>query len=253
MNVRNEAKQILMAEGLSENASRTYLTLLAMGSGNLSGIASRVNLHPQSVKNALVELGRDGLVSSVGHKLSRTLFKPAPPYAISKRLHERHESYIKLLPELAKTFRQAKTRFFSVYEGKQTFVHHLIAFIQNMRQESKLRVLSYPGGRFDTLLESKYSTFEALRQEARITKQVLISYRDRSSMRERQDLLREPASEYRAHPAVDGPLVEFISDQGIFFYFHDPSEPAITIVESKEYASQSSRLFDNLWQTAKKA
>lgn len=252
MDVRKEAKQILMSEGLSENAAKTYLALLSMGSGNLSGISTQTKLHPQSVKNSLLELTKHSLVTKVGHKLSRTLYKPVAPYIVSRRIHDRHERYVKLLPDLAELFRQKKTRFFSAYEGPQALANQLFNFLDSMQDGSTLYIQSYPGQRFADNLGNLYERLETLRITKKVSKHVLVGNKEAKSLKDRPDLLNEAKSEHRLNKLVDGPQVTFISGERVLYYFADMSEPTVVVIESKEYATQALKLFTHLWAPSPK-
>ncbi len=250
MSTKSEVKSILEAEGLSPNAARVYLALLGMGSGTFSSIATRSGLHPQSVKNSILELKQQGLVSGVGHKLSRTLYKPAPPYLLSRRMHERHERYVKLLPELVRTFESQKTRFFSAYQTKQACLSHLELFVESMPRGSTLRIKSFPGTRFIEYLATTYEALEKVRLSKNISKQVLLGPADVRLMQARPDALREVRSAYRQHKAIEGSLVTFISPGRVFQFFFDVSEPTCTVLESKQFAESELRLFEYLWKEA---
>lgn len=249
MNALNVAKSVWMAEGLSDNAADVYLALLQLGSGNLSTVSKKAKLHPQSVKNALQELKKEALVSVVGHKLSRELYRAAPPFLISQRMHARYERYIKLLPELVAMHRENTTRFFEVYEGRSAFVRHARAFLTAMEQGSTLRILAHPGLRFPTLFQNHYEEWEDLRKQKNIQKLSLVNYRDLHAFKQ-SSLGKEEKSLYRSHVAVDGPQLQFIDRERMLHFFFDSSEPTTVIIESKQHAQQALRLFNTLWKSA---
>lgn len=248
---KGEIRKLLQEEGLSENAARVYLALITSGSGNLSTLSSAAKLHPQSVKNALTELDKFGLLSRINHKLSRSLFQPAPPYVISQRIKSRYDRYVEALPQLQVAYRAKTSRFSSVYRGAPAFREHLALFVSSLPDGATLSILGHPGERLSAWLGSSYEQIEKVRIAKKIKKNVIISYRDTHAFRE-QLFVREKDSSYRKHPAIEGPLVQFVSESGVLYHFADQSEPTTHIILSDTHARGALRLFASLWKEATK-
>lgn len=248
MNPLHIAEELIAREGISSNAAKVYISLLALGSGNISQIALKTSLHPQSAKNALQELVKQGLASAVAHKLSRSVYRPTPPYVISQRMHERHERYTKILPELQALLRENTTRFSSVYEGKGAFIRETYRLLNDLPSSATLFIAAHPGVRFINLFEGKYEAWEHHRVSKGVGKHALLSKHELHSFRQRPDLQKEARSEYRSHSAIEGPHIEFITPFRLIHFFYDSSEPTTLVIESKEHARQSIRLFTYLWK-----
>lgn len=243
--------KLLSEEGLGQNEAKVYYALLGLGSGNLSTIAERSKIHPQSVKNALRDLKKVGLVSKTNHKLTRALYSPAPPYTISQRIHSRHERFVEVLPSLQKMYRQNTSRLISVYEGLPAFQRHLQIFIENLKRGECIRVLNHPGERILDILPNSYDRIESARLKNSNSKMALVDQGDLNSFRQRPDITEELNSEYRSSPRSTGPMISFISNGSVISYFADQAEPTTFIIESKEYAKQSILIFDYLWASSK--
>ncbi len=251
MEASTEIQSIIREEGYSANAAKVYLALVQLGSASLFRVAGRAGLHPQSVKNAVAELQRSGLVQRIDHKVSRSLYRAAPPFLLARRLRERQERFTRILATLQRWYRQKTSRFLQVHEGNDAFGRLFLEFWQSAPRGAIIDVLTHPGPKLISAIGISYERAEEFRRSHDIRKRVLVSKSVGKMLQRRPDMTQELLSEYRVHMQVGGPLMHCVSRDRVLLHFFDTSEPTTISVEGAPYAEQIHELFQHLWQEAK--
>lgn len=241
----------LKNEGISANAAKVYRAALRCGSGSLSDLASVARLHPQSVKNAVPELERQGLLSRLDYKTSRMLFRPAPPYLLARRLRRKQEQLERLLPLLQKQYREKAARFIRTMGGDEAFQRLYRELLEQEGEGNTILILSHPGRRLLRLLDEGYAKTEAIRLERGIHKRILLNPKTARRLKQHPEMLAELQAEYRVHKTTGSSFTQICGAEQLLQIFDDPAEPTSVLVRGRGPAQEVAKLFSILWAQAK--
>lgn len=239
-------KKILKQIGLTENETQVYITLLKIGSSNVSQIAERSGLYRPYVYDTLERLSEKGLVSFVS-KDNKKFFKAAHPSYLIEIEKEKLEELNKIVPKLEEFLKIPKEETkVELYSGKK---------VVRVIQKDVLRNLLEKGG-ISLVIgvdEKKFMETDPI-----IMKQ-FFNQMKKNKLKERV-LVREGDNYLPAHPNTTtykflpkeffDPTSTFIYDDKVaIIIFGEPLHGLI--IESKILSNTYRKQFNLLWKIAK--
>lgn len=125
-----DVEQTLKNLGLSENETKVYLAVLALGKGSASSVADRAGIYRTLAYEVLASLVLRGLVSMVIERRKR-IYIAAPPTTLITQLAEKERAVRQVLPQLDRLYtskiRKPDVSFFLGAEGYKALLDDILA------------------------------------------------------------------------------------------------------------------------------
>jgi len=239
-------KEILKQTGLTDNEVNVYLTLLKIGSSNVSTIAERSGLYRPYTYDTLERLGEKGLVSSV-LKDNKKFFKATHPSYLVDIQKEKIEALNMIVPKLEGylTLPKEETKV-ELYSGKK---------IVRVVQKDVLKTLLKQGG--ENLVigvdEKKFMEADPIIMKQFFNQLKKNKLKERVLVREGDNYLpgHSKTTKYRFLPK------EFFDPTSTFIYgnkvaiiiFGEPMHGLV--IDSKILSNTYRKQFELLWKIAK--
>lgn len=246
-------EQQLTSFGLSDKESRTYLTLLELGTAAVSDVSKKSKINRSTSYVLLESLAKRGLVS-ISTRGKTRLYNPAPPERLVQLIEERVKTTTEMLgqaravlPELKSIYTgigpKPKVSFFegaegirSVYEDTLTSPETILAYasIENMHEALPDYFPDYYRRRAKRgiHIQSIFPDTPAARERVKHDRQ-----EDRTAV-------LVPTSDYAFSPEIN------IYDNKVVFM--SLREKFGLIIESEELASAMKKIFALSWKEAKR-
>ncbi|MDD4351791.1 MAG: helix-turn-helix domain-containing protein [Candidatus Gracilibacteria bacterium] len=236
--------------GLSREEASVYLALLRMGSGKVSEIARRANLHRTSAYNVLETLTSKGLVSFRTH-LNHKYYVAENPSKILDFLQNKKNKYdakialcSKLVPELSELYREPESKpFFHYYEGIKGLKD---AYEDTLTSTETIRAYT-PVDDIQTCLPDYFPDYYKRRARKGIHLRALFPATIQSINRRKFDKVEERTSVLIPRSFDFHLEINIYNDKMAIISI---KEKFAVIIESKELAYAQKQIFDLAWEAA---
>lgn len=239
-------EKILKQVGLTDNEIKVYITLLKIGSSNVSQIAGRSGLYRPYVYDTLERLQEKGLVSFVS-KDNKKFFEAAHPSHLIEIEKEKLEELNNILPKLEEFLKRPKeeTRV-GLYSGKK---------VVRVVQRDVLKTLLKQGG--ESLVigvdEKRFMEIDPIIMKQFFNQMKRHKLKERVLVRKGDNYLPgyKTSTEYKFLPK------EFFDPTSTFIYGNKVAvvifgEPLYgLIIEGKLLSEAYRKQFNLLWKVAK--
>ncbi len=228
--------------GFSQNESRIYLALLEIGSSNVGKIANKSGVHRTNVYDALENLSRRGLVSSV-LKGNIRFYEGIDPGNLVNLLKEKENKLSLILPQLRLKHSQ-KTEIVRSYEGIQA-----VRNIFNNFLEKKATIYTYGTPR-EAIIQLGIPFLTQFHKK-RVQKKIWMLHIYNEDAKDRVDFLNKlkfTGAKYLPKEYNTFATTRVCGDEVVITHY---TRPPLTIqICNKELAETYKKYFKLLWKLA---
>jgi len=230
---------------LDDNEVRVYLSCLNLGSSKVNEVARKSGLIRTTCYGVLKSLIQKGLVSTV-LKDNVTYFQAANPKQLMEILDEKKKKINSIIPKLEKMQEfipiKHKVQLFEGKEGFKTIVNDLVT--------GKNETVKIIGTLRKWLDFSDVYTdiYYRKKKENNIKTQVLIDESEKDSIKDK----KIANSEFRSIKDLDLNSECFIYQDKVAFVSFGKDDLKGVIIQDKEMFDLQNKVFDKLWNSAKK-
>ncbi|MCC7574094.1 ArsR family transcriptional regulator [Candidatus Woesearchaeota archaeon] len=134
-------EEILTDIGMTNNETKTYLSLLELGSTTVTNISEKTKLHRTNVYDTLKKLTNKGIVSYMKQD-NITFYEASDPNILIRIIKEKEENLKKIIPQLILTKKLAEnTSEITLIKGINSFIDKLFELLNH---EEEILVLGMP-------------------------------------------------------------------------------------------------------------
>ena len=230
--------------GFTLNETKTYLSLLNLGSCLASDLAKKTELHRRPIYDALNRLIEKGLVSYT-IKSGKKYFQASSPEKILDILKEREQEIKDLMPDLKEKFEKIKPNFKAeVYEGKEG----MKTVLELILKEKKECLSMGSTGKGLLTLPYFIPQWQKRREKLKIIYRVLM---------EDTELNRKRAIDYKkmkytAHrflpKEIKNPQTMWVFGNYVALIIVSLDYPIVFLIENKEIADSYRNYFNFMWK-----
>lgn len=234
--------RLLEEIGLTENESKIYLALLALGSATAGEITEKSGIHRRNVYDAIERLKEKGLVSSLT-KNNKKYFKASDPKELISILKNKEKSIESIMPDLKKLYETPEIK-----DEVQVFYGDAgLKTIMEMQTEDNNEIF---------ILASKDSVAEVLRftypdyVKKRIEKNIWINYIF-NSFEVGKKVSAAPLTRVRYFPkeySIPSTFIIWGNKAGIMVFTQ--KNPIIVLFEDEKIATEFMNYFNLIWEIA---
>lgn len=242
---KEEITQLLLEIGFSINEAKVYLGLLKLGSGSVSDLAKKVDVHRVNIYDALERLREKGLVSNVTRK-EKNVFQAASPESLQDIIQKKQEKLDlinKYVPELMKQYNAAEEKqTVTYYKGRQGVINALNKFFAN-----KKPIYCFGStGSTRKYLKHHFEKFRRFIVENKISNKMIYHESKRGSD------VGFSNGEVRYVPDIyASPVVIDINEDAVLMIHVEQDDIEAIMIENKHIAFAFMQYFNFFWKMAK--
>ncbi len=240
--MKTENEEILQMLDLTEIESKTYLTLLDIGTSKAGTISNRAHIHRRNTYDALENLLQKGLVTSFVSN-NQKFWAAVNPKKLYLLLKEKEYAISKIMPELISNFNSNKGKqIVEVFEG----LGGMKTFFDDMANSKKDVYMLFATGRAYLRMKLYMESWDKRINNSGIKVRVLLN----------SDAIKEPYQNYKYGEIKI--LQNTFSPTQIFIYGNKTAiaiwsdEPIAALITSNEITKGFKKYFGFLWKFGKR-
>jgi len=240
-------QETLERMGFTLNETKTYLSLLNLGSCLASDLAKKTGLHRRPVYDALSRLIEKGLASHV-IKAGKKYFQASNPEKIIDILKERENEIKDLMPDLQEKFQKIKPEFLAeVYEGREG-----LKTVMELILNDKGGWLTIGStGKGQETLQYYLEQFSKRREKLGIKRKILTASTQKG-IEYSKILKKQKFIDVRfLSKEIQNPQTIWIFGNKVAIILVSIEQPIIFLIDSKDISNSFKEYFNLLWRQAK--
>src|SRR3989344_7541052 len=241
-------QEIFSELGFTKSESRIYMTLLDLGTAQISHIMEKTGMHRRNIYDSISRLIEKGVVSFVILN-NKKIFSPASPKRLIGLVEEKkfkienlRTRLNKILPELELKTRLEErhdVRFFKGIEGLKTVFEHILRTGENYIGIS-------PGYKLEKLLKYYMNHFTNERVRAGMKSRLIYSEKSRKQVE------KKPLSDIRCIPEHYSSATALrVYGDNVAILLLSEKYPIAIVIKNKTIANGYRKYFELMWKVAK--
>jgi hypothetical protein len=235
--------------GLTEKEGRVYMALLPRPDTGTSNLIRATGLHGQFVYAALARLEDLGLAKHVIQN-GRKKFSAGSPQRILSLVEEKKLSAQAVVKQLQAQFGKDHEQSFEVYQGRNAFVAHEFAILDEMPDGGTIDILGGGWVEYIDLFGEDIAVYEQKRLAKKVSMRYL-STAERGKSIEYMTTHQYELFDYRILPKpAPGVETDILNNKIVFHLYGDPVV-SFTFI-NQEITDSYRRFFNVLWELSSK-
>ncbi len=223
------------------NEAKVYITLLQNGPSLAGKIAKQAKLDRSSTYNALKQLEKRGVISTI-HENKRTTYIPEDPKKITDYYKEKEEIAKRILPELKKQFHKesssSSVKLFKGFKGLKTVFQDIL---DTSNEKSTYYVLGAEG-QFTKEMPYYAPIFRKRKEQKKLKTKIFVRKTKNK---------KSKYTQYKKIPSdIESPATINIYNNKVAIFMWEETPQAI-LIENKDVARTLENYFNFMWKHAK--
>lgn len=227
--------------GLTRNEAEVFMAMLKVGETKTGPLVKKTGMHRVLIYDALENLIKKGLASSVT-KENIKYFQAADPSSIISFIEEKKELAKKILPKLNKIKKSEEGKQkVTMYEG----IRGLKSAMSNMIKEIKIRGEHrvFASGNMEPTVGDYYYIYQKEKEKKKIKTKVIYD----KSFKKQREIIKATYGTIRFYPMGPFPTDTWIYNDKVLIVTYTANPPIAVLIQSKETSESYKKVFDSLW------